>query len=108
MSAEVDDEGNIMAVRVDKGIGYGCDEEAVRLIEGIRFGGVKNRGVRVKTTKKFRVLLNIKGKRTADGEKTEIKYSYRESGKTDEPSDKKSDNEKEGNKFTYTIVFGKG
>ncbi len=36
--AEIDDNGNVLHADVEKGIGSGCDEEAIRLIENIRFG----------------------------------------------------------------------
>ncbi|MCD6355300.1 MAG: TonB family protein, partial [Prolixibacteraceae bacterium] len=40
--AEIDDNGNVLQIEIEKGIGSGCDEEAGRLIKNIRFGGVKN------------------------------------------------------------------
>lgn len=55
INAEINDNGDVIRVFVEKGIGAGCDEEAIRLINNIQFIGVKNRGVRVKTIKKFRV-----------------------------------------------------
>lgn len=60
VSAEISDNGEVLSAHIDKGIGYGCDEEAVRLISGLHFGGVKNRGMRVKTKKKFKIQFRIK------------------------------------------------
>jgi protein TonB len=68
LSAEIDDNGNVSKVTVEQGIGNGCDEEAVRLIKGIKFGGVKNRGIRVKTTKKFRINFTLP--------KSNVTYNY--------------------------------
>ncbi len=59
LKAEIDDNGHVGDVVVEKGLGAGCDEEAVRLIKNIRFGGVKNRGVRVKNRKKFRIEFKL-------------------------------------------------
>ena len=59
LKAEIDDNGHVGNVVVEKGLGAGCDEEAVRLIKNVRFGGVKNRGVRVKNRKKFRVEFKL-------------------------------------------------
>lgn len=57
--AEINDNGDVLNVTIEKGLGAGCDEEAVRLIKNVRFGGVKNRGVRVKAHKKFRIEFNL-------------------------------------------------
>lgn len=59
LTAEINDNGDVLTVTVTKGIGFGCDEEATRLIENIKFGGVKNRGLRLKTTKKFRIKFEL-------------------------------------------------
>lgn len=84
--AEIDDNGDVTRVEVQKGIGAGCDEEAVRLIGNIRFGGVKNRGIRVKSTRKFRVEFKLppeKGiryevvnKLVKEDVPSPVKYSY--------------------------------
>ncbi len=58
LTAEIDDNGMISDVTVVKGLGYGCDEEALRLIRMLHFGGVSNKGIRVKTKKKFRIKFN--------------------------------------------------
>jgi len=62
LSAEVDDNGKVFDIRVEKGLGFGCDEEAVRLVGGIQLGGVRNRGIRLKTRKKFRIEFKLREK----------------------------------------------
>lgn len=57
--AEVDDNGRVFHVVVEKGIGAGCDEEAIRLIENIHYYAVRNKGVRVKTKKRFRIEFKL-------------------------------------------------
>ena len=80
LSAEINDNGEIHEIRVDKGLGYGCDEEAVRLLKGIHFGGVSNPGIRLKTTKKFRIPFKIKKEKGLK----EINYSLKkDSAKSD-------------------------
>lgn len=59
LKAEIDDNGNVLNVWIEKGLGAGCDEEATRLIKNIQFTGVKNRGVRVKTKKRFRIEFKL-------------------------------------------------
>jgi TonB family protein len=86
--AEIDDNGYVKGVTVEKGIGAGCDEEAVRLIKNVRFGGVKNRGIRLKTRKKFKIEFKLPPKRM-------IKYIL----KTDTESYHKPAN----SSYNYTI-----
>ena len=59
ISAFIDDNGHASDITVEKGVGDGCDEEAVRLIKKTRFGGAKNRGVRLKTRKKFKIEFKL-------------------------------------------------
>jgi len=83
LSAAIDDNGNVLDVTVEKGLGAGCDEEAVRLIENVQFGGVKNRGVRLKTRKKFRIEFKLpKGK--------SLKYTVKKSPEKTETQNPKS------------------
>lgn len=44
---EVDEEGIVRRPRIVRGIGYGCDEEAIRLVSMLRYKPVRNRGVKV-------------------------------------------------------------
>ncbi len=59
LTAHVDDNGNVYRVNVENGIGAGCDEEAVRLIKGVHYYAVKNKGIRVKTKKRFRIKFKL-------------------------------------------------
>jgi TonB family protein len=56
---DIHDNGNIANPRVLKGIGYGCDEEAIRLVSMLQFEKVKNRGVRVKLTSKTTIHFRL-------------------------------------------------
>jgi hypothetical protein len=51
----------MMGWSIQKGLGYGCDEEAVRVIGLLRFEKVKNRGVRVKMTTKTTIHFRLPG-----------------------------------------------
>jgi TonB family protein len=51
----INDNGDVVSPRVVKGIGHGCDEEAVRLVMLLKYEKVKNRGVRIKVTTKTRI-----------------------------------------------------
>ncbi|MDR2292699.1 MAG: energy transducer TonB [Prevotellaceae bacterium] len=81
----VNDDGIVESVQVLKGLGYGCDEEAVRIVKLLKFGKVKNRGIRLKTTKKIRINFSkiIKQQKLTyslkrqDDESTKINYTIK-------------------------------
>jgi TonB family protein len=101
LTAQIDDNGEVLEVSVDRGIGYGCDEEAIRLIEGLHFGGVKNRGMRLTTKKKFKIRFQLKNglKKKPAVERT-VKYDY----KTEEKNQKILP---EKNVYSYTVNLTK-
>ncbi len=87
LSAEIDDNGNILDVSVEKPVGAGCDEEAVRLIRNVQFGKVKNKGRRVKIRRKFKIEFKLplkkkinysvsENKTKITGKKSDQIYSY--------------------------------
>ena len=56
---DVHDNGTVRHAHVLKGIGHGCDEEALRVVGLLRFETVKNRGVRVKMTTKTTINFKL-------------------------------------------------
>ena len=84
---EVKDSGEIFNVKVVKGIGYGCDEEAVRIIKLMKFGKVKNKGMRVKVSRKARVLFKL------PKTETKIVYNLKPDEKEDSTNQPKPKNE---------------
>ncbi|MHC1707587.1 MAG: energy transducer TonB [Bacteroidales bacterium] len=95
VSYDVNDNGDVLSAIVTKGIGYGCDEEAVRIVMMLKYDKVKNRGVRLKSTIKTFIDFKL----------TEIKQAvninYVPSKKPDKPVTPK----KEGESYSYTIKF---
>ena len=59
LTAEIDDNGKVIQVEITKGLAGGCNDEAIRLIKNVRFGGVRNKGLRVKTKKQFRIKFKL-------------------------------------------------
>jgi len=49
---DVHDNGKVYHPRIIKGIGYGCNEEAMRIVSLLRFETSRNRGVRLTMTNK--------------------------------------------------------
>jgi len=93
LSAQIDDNGTVDEVVVEKGIGYGCDKEAVRLIENIRYGAVKNKGVRLKTRQQFRIEFTWRQKRQ------NLRYQFKKSSS----NKKEVVNKKPEEKYSYSI-----
>jgi TonB family protein len=92
----VSDNGNVIDPRIVKGLGYGCDEEAIRVISLMQFNKVKNRKMRVKLTTKATIHFNIG--------KSGISYTITE---TPGPEPPKPAPEEPGSgiSYTYTIKY---
>ncbi len=56
---EVNDNGEVLNPLVRHGIGYGCDQEALRLIGLLKFPKTTNRGVRVKSRFNTRIPFRL-------------------------------------------------
>ncbi|MFN0214737.1 MAG: energy transducer TonB [Saprospiraceae bacterium] len=52
---DIDYQGNVVATRVLKGLSHGCDEEACRVVQLMKFDVERNRGVHVLFHQKARV-----------------------------------------------------
>lgn len=61
LSAEINGNGQVTEVVVERGLGHGCDEEAVRLVSGLHYGGVTNRGIRLRIRHRFRIHFDLNG-----------------------------------------------
>jgi len=55
---EVNEKGKVHSISVVNGLGYGCDEEAIRIIGLLKYSPVKNRGLKVNT--KFKLTIPFK------------------------------------------------
>lgn len=95
VSYEVSDNGEVLSAIVTKGLGYGCDEEAIRLVKLLKFDKVKNRGVRLKSTVKTHIEFKLAEI------KQSVSYNYVQEKKPAEPEPKKED----GVSYSYTIKF---
>jgi len=54
---EVNEKGIVHNIKIVNGLGYGCDEEAMRLVQLLRYPEVKNRGLKVNT--KFKISIQF-------------------------------------------------
>jgi protein TonB len=60
LTYDVDHLGNVIDAKVIKGLDYGCDEEALRLVKMLKYEKSKNRGVKVTASMKVKVLFKLK------------------------------------------------
>ena len=86
-----------MNVTVENGLGFGCDKEAIRLIKNINYGSVKNRGVRLKTKKKFRVEFKLP-------QEGNIKYNLTKNSESNKDNSKEPGKVK---KYLYSIKINR-
>lgn len=91
---EIDDNGIVHNPQLVKGIGYGCDEEALRLVGLLRYEKVKNQGVRLRSKTKTNIRFSLP--------KQQVQYTITQEKKT---VAKKTDanNDKAGITYSYTI-----
>jgi len=93
---QVNDNGKVLKPTILKGLGYGCDEEAMRVISLMRYGKVKNRGIRVKVTKRTSINFKLP--------KININYTVSKENKPAETKNKTdSDNKESGYSYTLNI-----
>lgn len=95
---KINSKGEVFDATVEKGIGYGCDEEAVRLVKLLKHDAVKNKGVRVTASTRLKIPFRLKQKKVAS-----ISYEYKAATKKqNEPTEQKKPTPNQ-RVFTYTI-----
>lgn len=93
---EVLDTGEVNNAHIIKGLGYGCDEEALRLINMLRFEKVKNRGVRLTMSTKTTIHFHIPG----------MVFSYSNAEQSgDAPKHSSSNTNRSEITYNYTITL---
>ena len=88
----VNNSGEIVDVEVSKGIGSGCDEEAIRVIRLMKYDPARNRGVKMKVEMKTRInFIRKKYFFTTDHESIQLNYIFTKSNQLDSPKSKTQD-----------------
>jgi TonB family protein len=91
LSFTVDAMGKVQTVRVVHGIGYGCDEEAARVIKLLEFEKAINKGIRV--TMQYRMKIHF---RLPTPPQNTVQLTYTYTQKKEEPLPK-------NNSYSYSI-----
>ena len=92
----VDGLGKVIEVNVTKSLGYGCDEEAIRVVKLLKYQKAKNRGVRV--TAGMRTKINFK----LPVAKVQFDYTSTKKKSEEKPKSNKTDT---GETYGYTISY---
>lgn len=93
--------GEIMDVDVTKGIGYGCDEEAIRVIRLMNYEPARNRGVKMKAEMKTRIHFKLPESINPNIQtEMQLNYTSPASSKTNSPEPKSRA------VYNYTINVG--
>ena len=97
VSYEVNDNGEVVDAMVTHGLGYGCDEEALRVIRLLQYDKVRNRGVRLTSTMKTTIIFKLP-------QVQQVSYNY-----STKPAEKKEEKDipkpGQGQSYTITIKF---
>jgi len=59
LSYFINQKAKIIDIKVLKSLGYGCDEEAARLVSLLKYPTPKNRGVKLQTKKRLKIAFKL-------------------------------------------------
>nr|NQU90735.1 energy transducer TonB [Bacteroidota bacterium] len=96
VSYRVSGPGKVIDAEITHGIGYGCDEEAIRLVMSLKYEKARNRGVRVIANMRTRISFKLPAPKT-------ISYNY--TTKKDEKSTTKTPKPTSPITYDYTITI---
>ncbi len=90
--------GDIVDVEIRKGIGFGCDEEAVRVIRLMQYEPARNRGVKMKAEMKTQIHFKLpENMQSGNKESVQVNYTSTTPAKPNSPEPEL------GAVYTYTI-----
>ena len=99
---EIDYKGNVTDAQVLSGLGFGCDEEAIRIVKLFKFDVPPVRGLRVTFHNDLKVHFKLPKPGTQIPQTVELHYNYTSEDKSEQPTN--PDNSSSG--YTYTITWG--
>lgn len=97
---DIDYQGNVIATRVLRGVGSGCDEEASRVVRLLKFDVPKNRGLHVIFHQKVRVQFKKPKPQPKVEQAMQVSYTV---SSTPKPEQKDAPKPKEEKTYTYTV-----
>jgi protein TonB len=95
----IDHLGLVAFTRIVSGIGYGCDEEAERVVKQLKFIADKNRGFKSNSTQTLGIHFRLPKKQQSESS-ISIEYSIRPEDNSQEKED-----DPPSNAYQYTIEW---
>ena len=95
LKISIDMDGNVFHVEIKKSVGYGCDEEAIRVAKLLKFNAVKLRNMKATFNKNINIKFNLKDKKK---KVEEVKYNF-----VEKKSSKEEDKKTKSSQETYTL-----
>jgi TonB family protein len=95
--AEINYQGKVLQVKIMSGIGFGCDEEAARLIKLLEFKMAKVRNIKVTYFKTFHIEFKLPARPSSS-----ITYHYQ---KTPAKSSPTAATQEPSKAYEYTIRY---
>lgn len=68
---KISEDQKIVDIKIIKGVGFGCDEEAKRIVSLLDYSKPKNRGFKISSTKKIKIAFKLPKQ-----EYLKVKYNY--------------------------------
>lgn len=99
---DIDHKGEVVAAKtIGHALGFGCDEEAIRLVKSMRFKVEKPRGLRVVFHKTMQIHFKLPAASAEAVVPINLTYNYTAPEKADGPADKKPPSS-----FSYSLDIG--
>ncbi len=76
VDCDINDSGEVVATRIIKGLGHGCDEEAMRVVRMLHFRVKRTRGLRVLYHKKIHIQFRLPKPQPAPAVAQPIQIQY--------------------------------
>lgn len=104
----IDYRGNVIKIKIISSLGYGCDEEAARLVKLLKFDVPKHRAGRIRFHKTINIHFRPPVKKKVSAKPTSIatkagqviQYQI-----TPKPKAKEEPKKKDSGGYTYTVQF---
>lgn len=108
---DIDYRGNVVETRVIQGLGYGCDEEAARVVKMLKFIVGRNRGVRVlfhqKAHIRFKLPKPVKQPVQPPQQPVQMQYNYVTTpSRPAQPASEQPQKQPATTTYSYSITFG--
>ena len=98
---KINGNGEVFNPEIVKGLGFGCDEEALRLVMLLQYDAVRNRGARVTASNKLKIPFRLSEKKAA----SRINVEYTPAAQKQPQADKKPQSPPESKPATYSYTI---